>query len=116
MFLWRKLASAEWSAIIEAAVVCVREAEGFIQRPGGSRIALEIVCVEQTDARELMKAFGGRIEKLGKDWLVASARAQRLRPVRIGKRLIVAAERTKRFGSVPQLIIPAGAAFVRANM
>ena len=112
MFLWRKLASAEWLRDNEAAVRARAGSRlALIERPGGSRIALEIVCVKQTDARELMKAFGGRIEKLGKDWLVASARAQRLRPVRIGKRLIVAAERTKRSGSVPQLIIPAGAAF-----
>jgi ribosomal protein L11 methyltransferase len=58
-----------------------------------------------------MKAFGGQIEKLRKDWLVEYARAQRRRPLRVGQRLVVMAEAPKKSGIVPQLIIPAGAAF-----
>ena len=58
-----------------------------------------------------MKRFGGKIERLRKDWLIAYSRAQRRKPLRIGKRLIIADEQDKRSSVVPRLIIPAGAAF-----
>jgi ribosomal protein L11 methyltransferase len=112
MFLWRKLASAQWLRHNEAAVRLRGGSRlALIECPGRSRIALEIVCPGQNDARELIKTFGGSVEKLAKDWLVGFSRAQRRRPISIGNRLLITAERTKGSGSVPQLIIPAGVAF-----
>src|SRR4051812_16454763 len=112
MFLWRKLASAEWLRRNDAAVHARAGSRlVLIEQPRRSRIALEIFCTTQTDARELVKAFGGGVQKLAKDWLVTSVCARRRRPLRIGKRLIIVAERVKQSAGVPQLIIPAGAAF-----
>lgn len=112
MFLWQKLAAADWVRRNEADVRArVGTRLALIERSGRSMIALETVCQSQPEARELMKAFGGQIKELRKDWLVAYARAQRRRPLRVGKRLVVMAEAPKKSGIVPQLIIPAGAAF-----
>ena len=112
MFLWQKLASAEWLRHHETAVPCRADTRlALIDHPGRSLIAVEVACKTEKEARELRKAFGGDVEKIRKDWLRAYARAQRRPPLRIAKRLLVSAEPVKKCGNVRQLIIPAGTAF-----
>lgn len=112
MFVWQKLASRQWLGANEVAVRAYAGSRlALIERARRSLITLEVVCPDKTEARKLKEAFGGQIEKLRKDWLVAYARGERRPPLRIGKRLIVSAQALTGSGTTPHLIIPAGAAF-----
>src|SRR5205814_5565740 len=63
--------------------------------------------------------FGGTIEKLPRDWLKKFSRAQKLKPIKIGKRLVIirsggfpaAVYGKSAAGKTPFLVIPAGTAF-----
>ncbi len=114
MHLWRKLAEPGW----------LREHENILQaRSGGSlaiiskpdrkQLQLEIACRSHHISRKLIEEFGGRAEKWPRDWLKRFADLHRLKPLKIGKRLLIdRAPRKAEADSFPySLIIPAGAAF-----
>src|SRR6266567_7940272 len=119
MFVWRKRASEVWLATNEAAL---REVAGrqlaIISRPDRTTAIAEIAGIRR-DLEKIRSRFGGTIEKLPRDWLKKFSRAQKLKPIKIGKRLVIirsggfpaavycksAAEKT------PFLVIPAGTAF-----
>ncbi|HEY4283684.1 MAG TPA: 50S ribosomal protein L11 methyltransferase [Chthoniobacterales bacterium] len=134
MYLWQKLASSSW---LDANEYDVATAGGkglaIIERPGRKRITLEIPCRTRTQANELRRQFGGRVIKLRRDWLNRFARAEKSKPLRIGKRLVItnvegtSASRLRAVGMESRrpsssnyglagqgrshIIIPAGAAF-----
>ena len=112
MFVWQKLAPAQWLSENERTV---RASAGtrlaLIERAGRSLVTLEVVCPNKREALELKEAFGGQIETLRNDWLVAYTRAEHRPPLRIGKRLIVTAQAIPGSSTTPHLIIPTGAAF-----
>ena len=89
-----------------------RERLAIIERPGWKRALLEVACRSRKQARDLVKEFDGRIERLPRGWLERLAKEKR-KPLRIGKRLIIMRAKDKReAGSFPySLILPAGAAF-----
>src|SRR6266576_3508727 len=115
MYLWRRLAARKWLSVWEEIL---RSKFGgrlaVIERPGRKRAQLEVACAFGGQARELVQKFGGRIEKLPRDWLKRFARAQKSNPLRIGKRLVVSdmpetsLSRRARPAGLSRLIIPAG--------
>ena len=90
-------------------------------RPDRRRIAIEIVCRSKVEAHRLIREFGGTAKELPRDWLKRFAREQKSKPLKIGKRLIVATLRSDGFPGRPALpstarkppllVIPAGLAF-----
>ena len=66
-----------------------------IERPDRKRIELEVASRSRAQLQTLGRKFGGRVEKLRRDWLKRALR-RKTQPIRVGKK---------------QLIIPAGAAF-----
>jgi ribosomal protein L11 methyltransferase len=118
MLLWSKLAEPRW---IEANEQAVREYAGndltIIERPDRKRRLLEVACKSDRQARELVKNFGGRIEKLPGDWVKRIFARQKRRTLRIGKRLVILnvggtlASRWSRRKGPSHVLIPAGAAF-----
>jgi ribosomal protein L11 methyltransferase len=93
MYLWRRLATPQWWLENEE-ILCARFGSelAVIERPDRKRLQIEVVC----DSPKLVKGFGGRVEKLPRDWLKRFFRQQKTTPLKIGNQ---------------RLIIPAGAAF-----
>jgi ribosomal protein L11 methyltransferase len=114
MYLWRKTADPSWLKAREE--ILQTRSHGrltIISRPGRVRLQLEIVCSLRTDSQKLVEEFGGHAQKLPRNWLKRFARKEKLKPLRIGKRLVVVRSSIKREAdSFPySLIVPAGAAF-----
>jgi ribosomal protein L11 methyltransferase len=115
MFVWRKRASADWLAANEAVL---REVTGqqlaIISRRGRKNAIAEVAGSNRRDLENIRSHFGGTIEKLSRDWLTRFSGAQTIKPIKIGKRLII-------YRSVPSknrsrnkntsLLIPVGTAF-----
>jgi ribosomal protein L11 methyltransferase len=114
MYLWRKVVAPRWlSAHEEILQMHARGALAVISRPGRKRLQLEVACSSRNDSRKLVNEFGGRADKLPRDWLKRFARTQESRRLKIGKRLIILRSKQKREADrFPySLIIPAGEAF-----
>jgi ribosomal protein L11 methyltransferase len=118
MYLWRKIAEPRWLSAREN-ILEARSAGrlAIISRPGRKRRQLEIVCTSRNDSRKLVEEFGGRTEKLPRNWLQRFARLHQSKPIKVGKRLVIAGkvdfQRLKAFVlKKPRLlVIPASAAF-----
>ena len=126
MWLWHKLVEPRW---IKTNEETLRQYAGndlaIIDRAGRERLRLEVACNSREQGRELFNNFGGRVEKLPRDWLKRSLRAQMRAPMRIGNRLIItrsggfqtagAIWKSPSLGRARQglvhVVIPAGAAF-----
>jgi ribosomal protein L11 methyltransferase len=118
MYLWRKAADPRWlrarEEILEARS---RGALIVISRPGRKRLQVEIACDSRRASQRLIHEFGGRVEKLPRDWLKRFARQERTEPLRIGRRLLVSRKgdfqipKAFEVGKSPLLVIPASAAF-----
>jgi ribosomal protein L11 methyltransferase len=111
MYLWRK----------SAAPRCLHANESLqantnlvvIERPGRKQLQLEIICESAREVRALVREFGGRAEKLPRDWLKRFTREKKNKPIKIGKRLEILRARDRREANrFPySLVIPAGLAF-----
>jgi ribosomal protein L11 methyltransferase len=118
MYLWRRLAAPRWLIANEELLRSrVRDRLAVIERPGWKRALLEVACQSRKQARDLVKEFDGRIERLPRDWLERLG-TEKCKSLRIGKRLVIAHEaRSGGFqtaGAIrksPFLVIPAEAAF-----
>jgi len=111
MYLWRWLASQKWWADNEKDLLVVAgDRLAVIEEAGRKRLRLEVASRSRTQLQNLTKQFGGRIEKLPADWQRRFSRKQKTKPLRIGRRLIIARSRKNR-PSTNQLIIPPGTAF-----
>jgi ribosomal protein L11 methyltransferase len=120
MYRWRKFAEPRW---LQGREELLQTRAGgtltVIERPGRSRVRLEVCCRDNRTAKHLLAEFGGQIERLSRDWLQRIARAQRSGvPIQIGKRLLIANasetlthRKTRRRRPRHILIIPAAAAF-----
>jgi ribosomal protein L11 methyltransferase len=119
MYLWQKLVLPGWWATNELALrEHAHEEVAVIARPGHKRLTIEVAHSSRRRADALMQQFGGRIEKLSRNWLERFARKQKSKPLRIGKRLLITNVRGIRAGlalsrheSCSHIVIPAGAAF-----
>jgi ribosomal protein L11 methyltransferase len=119
MYLWRKIAEPRWLSARENILQARSGGRlAIISRPGRKRQQLEIACTSRNDSRKLLvEEFGGRTEKLPRNWLKRFACLHRSKPLNVGKRLVIAGEidfqtpkafvlKKRRF-----LVIPASAAF-----
>jgi ribosomal protein L11 methyltransferase len=96
MYLWRRSATEKWLSDHETALRALAgDRLAIIERPGRKRLQLEVASKSRGQLQKFTEEFGGRIEKLPRDWLKRSLRRKR-QPLKVGNRL---------------LFIPAGAAF-----
>ena len=97
MYIWRRSADPRWWSAYESRVRALAgDRVAVIERANRKRLQIEVADKSRDTLRELVSAFGGRIHKLPADWLPRFQRAQKRKPLVIGK---------------TRLIIPAGAAF-----
>jgi ribosomal protein L11 methyltransferase len=111
MYLWRKRATAEWLR---------NRNEDFGARFGGKLAIIEVpgkaqplieIATTKKQADNLVREFGGRTKKLRADWLQQFARKSRVKPLRVGSRLVVSRSAESKFNGARTIIIPAEAAF-----
>jgi ribosomal protein L11 methyltransferase len=116
MYIWRKSAGLNWLRDgIEPLTQRFGSALAVVERPGSQRALLEVCCRTKKEAQELMREFGGSVEKLRPDWLQHFAKRAQAKPLRIGSRLVVLRAPDKGKGpkanAARRLVIPAEAAF-----
>lgn len=114
MYLWRKVAHPHWiKAREEILQARFGGALSIISRPERKRVQIEIACTSRSESQRIVQEFGGRAKRLGRDRLKRLLREDKPKPLRIGKRLLVAPSPSKRKAdSFPySLIVPAGMAF-----
>ena len=118
MYLWRKIAEPRWLSTRENILQARSGGRlAIISRPGRKRRQLEIACTSRNDSRKLVEEFGGRTEKLPRNWLKRFACLHRSKPLKVGKRLVIAGkidfQTPKAFVLKKRrlLVIPASAAF-----
>ena len=96
MYLWRKSATEKWLGDHEIALrTLAGDRLAIIEQPNRKRLQVEVASKSRIQLRKLTQEFGGRIQKLPRDWLKRSLR-RKTKPLRVGKK---------------KLIVPAGAAF-----
>src|SRR3954451_23139613 len=104
MHLWRKHATKDWlQQHGDALIAWYGDTLAIVERPG-KRAVIEVVATRMPT--DLRRQFGGKILKLGADWLRKSIEQAPARPLRIGSRLVVS--RTRGPNTV---VIPAETAF-----
>jgi ribosomal protein L11 methyltransferase len=83
------------------------------EQPGKALAILEVCTPTGKAARDLVRQFGGSVEKLQTDWLERFSSQSQPKPLRIGSRLLIVAKRDKkpRNVSAHTIIIPAETAF-----
>ena len=124
MYLWRKSTTPRWFDAHEGTLRAKANAKlAIIEQPGRRNLQVEVCCKSRTQARSFVRQFGGRIEKLSRDWLQRFSREQNSKPIKIGKRLVISnvggtlvsrlRTRTKKSGrqGPSHIVIPTGAAF-----
>lgn len=113
MYLWRRSASQKWWSDNEDELrAAAGDGLAIIEKAGRKQLQLEVASSSRTRLQRLTKQFGGRIEKLPRDWLNRFTR-QKTKRLKIGKRLaVLRARKDREAGSFPySLIIPASTAF-----
>jgi len=111
MYLWQRLASQKWRSDNENELRAIAgNRVAIIEEAGRKKLRFEVAARFRTELQNLTKQFGGRVEKLPRDWLTRFSRKQKTKPLKIGKRLIVVRS-PKDQSLIKRLIIPAGAAF-----
>jgi len=118
MYLWRKNAEPRWLGAHENILQARSGGRlAIISRLGRKRRQLEIACTSRNDSRKLVEEFGGRTEKLPRNWLKRFACLHRSKPLKVGKRLVIAGKANFQIPKAfvlnkPRLlVIPASAAF-----
>ena len=114
MYIWRKRVTANWLRERNDELVGrFGSALATVDVPGEARTLLEISCRTRAEALLHQREFGGRIERLPRNWFHELAKRAQRKSLRIGSRLIVcsAPDQKEVPGSARTLIIPAEAAF-----
>jgi ribosomal protein L11 methyltransferase len=83
----------------------------IVEQPGKARTLIEVSCGKRIEAKQLQREFGGRIEKLRADWFQHFARKTRVKPLRVGSRLVVSRSAESKLKGARTIAIPAEAAF-----
>jgi ribosomal protein L11 methyltransferase len=108
MFIWRRRAGTDWLAANEEPLCDIAGGRlAIIQAPNRKIALVEIVGTNPRELEKIRTRFGGRIERLPRDWLKRAGK-QRAKPIKIGNRLTICRSAP---GSPRRLIIPRGAAF-----
>ena len=96
MYLWRRQAGQNWFRNNETELRAIAADElAIIERSNRKRLQIQVASKSRAKLEPLAQEFGGRIEKLPRDWLKRSLR-RKTNPLQVGKK---------------KLSIPAGAAF-----
>jgi ribosomal protein L11 methyltransferase len=116
MYIWRKRAGSRWRrSRLENLTERFGSGLALIERAGHKHDLVEIACPTRNEASQLVREFGGTVEKLPTDWLEHFAKQAEPKPLRIGSRLIIrsAPESRRKHPQSPTrtVIIPAEAAF-----
>ncbi len=110
MYLWKYQASAPWLAAHETELEQTWPgAVAVIDRPGRTRVLVQVTCRTRAEASRLDRRFGGTTESLGKDWQQKFLAAAERAPLRIGRRLLITPHDEP--ASDRELAIPAAGAF-----
>ena len=97
MYLWQKAAQPHWLKAREKILQArFGSALSIISRPERKRVQIEVACTSRSESRKVVQEFGGRAKRLGRDWLKRLSRAEKLKPLRIGRRLVVIPSPSKR--------------------
>lgn len=118
-YIWQKRVTHAWLQQHERRLDEATKGDlAVIEMPNRERLLVQAPCSDLAGAREMVREFGGRAEKLPRNWLARFSRRQTSNPVRVGKRLVVmnvgeasALRESPRLRGSHILIIPAGAAF-----
>src|ERR1041385_4209306 len=90
MYLWRKLADRWWLAANETALRAFAGNQlAIIERPPRKRLQIELASKSSRKVQTLVDQFGGRIEKLPRDWLKRYLRKQKAKPLNIGDKILL---------------------------
>lgn len=112
MYIWRKRAGLGWLRDrIEPLRRRFGSALAVVERPGSKRALLEVCSRTKKEAHELIREFGGSVEKLRPGWLQHFAKQTQGKSLRIGARLTILGAPTQPGTSARALVIPAEAAF-----
>lgn len=112
MYIWRKRAGTRWLRVHgEEITGRFGSALAVVERPKSQRALLEICCETKKEVQELVREFGGSMEKLRPDWLRHFAKRTQGKPIRVGSRLIILSVAARRATAARTLIMPAEAAF-----
>ena len=96
MYLWRRSASQRWFSDNEERLGALAgDRLTIIERPNQKRFRIEVASKSRAEVEQIAKFFGGRIQKLPRDWLKRSLQ-RKTKPITVGRK---------------SLAIPAGAAF-----
>ena len=96
LYVWSKLSALRWEdAWQERFYGMPRVSPVFTTLPGGKTVRVEVYCERQSDAETIQKEFGGSLRTLKpQNW--AAPAAQRLKPVLVRSRLIIAHDEATR--------------------
>src|SRR6266404_4730654 len=90
MYLWRRQTGQAWWSVHEDELSAVAGNRlAIIEQAGRKRLQLEVTSTSHGELRSLVKRFGGRVETLPPGWLKRFARKQKMKPLDIGRRLII---------------------------
>jgi ribosomal protein L11 methyltransferase len=96
MYLWLRRVSSDWLRQNQDRLrIRAGDQLAIIEQPNHKRLQLEVTSKSRTGLQLLAQDFGGRIQKLPRDWLKRALR-RKTKPIRVGNK---------------KLNIPAGAAF-----
>lgn len=110
-FSWRKLSAAKWGdAWLERLTYLGPTRAMVIEFPGARTVRVEAHGLNEKEAAELTKMFGGKVTQA--KWLTATNPPQR-EPIRVRGRLLIVStpHELEQAGAVPTILIPAGMAF-----
>ena len=114
-YIWRKRIGPRWMERQEARLQqFTGGSHAVIEQAGRKRVLLECFCETSERAQKLVAEFGGKLEKVPRNWQAQLLAAQPTKPLRIGKRLLIVSQpqpASAHGTTTPALIIPAGAAF-----
>jgi ribosomal protein L11 methyltransferase len=120
MYLWRRRATRQWWAENgETLQLHFGNRLALIQRPDRKRLLIEISSILPNELHNIVKQFGGRIDRLSRNWLSQLLRAPNPKSLKVGNRLVISRSGNLQtavcFGSAtgkpPLLVIPTTAAF-----
>lgn len=107
-YLWRKQATPAWLKNNETELLArFAERVAFIQELRRKRMLVEICCGQRREVDELIRTFGGKLQRIPK-----TSSYIHLRPLKIGSHLVVSDRPCRsRSSGCSHLLIPASGAF-----
>jgi ribosomal protein L11 methyltransferase len=106
MYLWRKHAANDWVRDQSDALIERYGADIAMVEQPGKRTLVQVTFKTSTEAGQLQREFGGKVERLRAHWFQQFAKQTQTKPLRIGSRLVVGPT-----SGPDTIVIPAETAF-----